>query len=596
MRRAGWWMAALLLPLALLLPSLQVAQAQVVTVDTAATARHQVIDGFGACCGALGAEEWYAQLFLDDAAFSILRMDITPAFTQRYSALQYCSPWFGQPPPLRLDDGGNGPDGSRTRPYTGAADYSRRFGGCSAPIAVMGPDIDANVKAFDFSQRAAAGPGALARRAMARKDANGRFRLYGSLWSPAPWLKVRSGNRYDAGAEPPLPARGTPFPFIWGGNFAGGALDTSGTPRAEFDDTALGGNGPTSALTQFARGLAAWLRGFQEAYGVRFDAISIQNELSFEQFYNSARYARAPGYIKALLAARAELDRYPDLAGIRITGPEDVMGGSAYQLWQLGSGRDTSHKNLQFIAAVQANPEAARALSFFSVHAYAADGINPAGADATTWRWWADGWNRSPAPGLPARASGFTDFGKKSWMTEASGEDPAWLWPADGTPDGGGWGIASKIQLALTAGRQNAWVYWQLANDDAVARETLTDEATGAASPKYVALKHFSRYIRPGAVRVEARVDGSDSLAASAFLHEADDALTVVLINRSRTPANVALQLPAAPAGIKTLQTHASSEGHYWQPSTVDAAGGTAAVTVPGFGIVTLHGSAATTR
>ncbi len=100
----------------------------------------------------------------------------------------------------------------------------------------------------------------------------------------------------------------TPWPFIWGGNFAGGELDISGTPRAEFDDSSLGGTGPTSALTQFARCTAAYLRGFQNAYNVRFYAISIQNELNFEEFYNSCTYPISSNYIIALKAVRAELD------------------------------------------------------------------------------------------------------------------------------------------------------------------------------------------------------------------------------------------------------------------------------------------------
>jgi len=93
----------------------------------------------------------------------------------------------------------------------------------------------------------------------------GDFKLFGSHWSPAPWLKVSSGNKYS-GSGFGMPANGTPWPFIWLGNFAGGRLDVSGAPLADFDDSALGGAGPTSALTQFARCAAAYVRGFQRAY------------------------------------------------------------------------------------------------------------------------------------------------------------------------------------------------------------------------------------------------------------------------------------------------------------------------------------------
>jgi hypothetical protein len=81
-----------------------------------------------------------------------------------------------------------------------------------------------------------------------------------------------------------------PFPFIWLGGFSGGVLDTSGAARPEFDDSSLGGPGPTSALTQFARCTAAYLRGFQNTYGVPLHAISIQNELDFDEWYGSCYY------------------------------------------------------------------------------------------------------------------------------------------------------------------------------------------------------------------------------------------------------------------------------------------------------------------
>ena len=187
-----------------LLPA--VARAQTVTIDTAT--RHQSIDGFGTCLGSAEAQQtWWQQLYFGDLGASIVRMDITPSFVSLYSNDSYCSPWFGQGAPLSLDNNGNGPDGTRTRQYTGAADYSDSFGGCSAPIAVMGPDIDSNVQLFDFSAKAI--PGLVAQLGKARAAQLGDFKLYASMWSPAPWVKISSGHTYSALPGPdPLPCPG----------------------------------------------------------------------------------------------------------------------------------------------------------------------------------------------------------------------------------------------------------------------------------------------------------------------------------------------------------------------------------------------------
>lgn len=452
----------------------------------------------------------------------------------------------------------------------------------------MGPDIDQNITYFDFNTGGPSVAGTLAKQGTDLDSRLGDFKLIGSLWSPAPWVKISSGNSIS-GQSGILPVNGTPWPFIWGGNFAGGKLDTSGTPLAEFDDSSLGGTGPTSALTQFTRCTAAYLRAFQNAYGVHFYAISIQNELNFEEFYNSCTYPLSPGYLVALKAIRAELDKYPDLAPIQLMGPEDLLGGDAYGLWQYGGGNSTVHKNLQYLQNIGVDPAASAALSLFCVHGYASDGANAAGVTPMEWDWWANGWTSSPAAGIPANVTGFTSYGKKSWMTETSGEATTWLSPASGFPSAGAWGLALRIHQALTTGQESAWIYWQLTDGNAVGAQTLTDSALLQNSPKYVAAKHFFRYIRPGAIAVGAAVNNSTNLLASAYLDETNRSLTVVLLNSASTPLTATIQVPNEPV-IESFRTYSSSGAGLWQPSEVPVNSATAAVLVPGYGVVTLYG------
>lgn len=385
-----------------------------------------------------------------------------------------------------------------------------------------------------------------------------------------------------------MPVPGTPWPFIWYDNYAGGKLDTSGTALAEFNN----GTGPTSALTQFARGIAAYLRGFQNAYQVRFYAISIQNELNFEEFYSSCTYPLSAGYIAALKAVRAELDQYPDLAPIKIMGPEDLLGGDIWGMWQYGGGASTIHKNLQYLQNIAASPQAAASEAFFCIHGYASDGVSAANATPTVWDWWANGWATSPTLGIPSNIKGFTYYGKKSWMTETSGEDPAWLAPSNGYPNAGAWSVALRLHQALSTGQQSAWLYWQLTDGNSVGAATLTSASLLANSPKYVAAKHFFRFIRPDAVRVNAIISGSTNLLASAYLHDTNRTLTVVMLNTSPDPLSATIAVPAQPPGITSFRAYTSSAANYWQSSTVPVTDGKAAVVAPGYGVVTLYGVA----
>lgn len=569
----------------MLASSLQPSSGQTVTIDTSPAGRHQVMDGFGTCiAGTEGEQGWWQNLYFNDLQASMLRMDLTPTFKPPYSDFTYNSPWFHNNPSLP------GPETNNVRTYTNASDYTRLFAGRHAQIAVMGPDINQNTNYFTFAADGPRVAGTLAKLGVSKAARLGDFKLIASHWSPAPWVKISSGNSIS-GQSGILPVNGTPWPFIWGGNFAGGKLDTSGTLRAEFDDSSQGGTGPTSALTQFARCTAAYLRGFQNAYNVRFYAVSIQNELNFEEFYNSCTYPLSTNYLIALKAVRAELDKYPDLAPIRLMGPEDLLGGDAYSMWQYGGGSSTVHKNLQYLQNLAADSQAAAAASFFCIHGYASDGVNAANANPTSWDWWANGWTTSPTAGIPANIHGYSFYGKKSWMTETSGENPAWLAPGSGYPNAGAWSLALRIHQALTAGRQSAWVYWQMTDGNAVGAQTLTSSALQTNSAKYVAAKHFFRYIRPGSVVVDATVGGSTNLLASAYLDETNRTLTVVLLNSSSNGLTATLNVPSTPK-IQSFRVFTSSNSNLWQSSVTTITNGATTVSVPGYGVVTLYGVA----
>mgnify|MGYP000845960850 CR=1 FL=1 len=546
--------------------------------------REQRIDGFGTCTYTGGSAEqpWFHELYYDELGASIVRADLTPRLKPPYSDFTYNSPWFHNNPPLP------GPENNNVRTYTGPNDYSREFAGKSAPIAIMGPDIEQNIAVFDYENTLPKGSGILAQVGTRRAEELGGFKLLGCFWSPVPWVKIATGN-VSPNYGGILPVQGTPWPYIWFDNFAGGKLDVSHTPLEVFND----GTGPTSALTQYARSCAAYILGYQRHFGVRFYAVSIQNEPGFEQYYNSAKYALSSEYIAALKALRTEFDRHPELKHIILSGTDDLLGNDAYGLWQFGGGATTQHKNLQYVANIEADPIAREALQIYSIHGYAANGVNAAEADPLQWRWWAEGWTESPAPGIPAPVSGFVATGKRSWMTETSGENTRWIWPQSGFPGGGAWSVALRIHQALTAGRQNAWLYWQMADGgETSSGETLTGSIELETAPKFNAARHFFRYIRPGAQRVDVQVE-SPTIDASAYVHDDDQTITYVLLNTTATAVTIEVDAPSLPSGVESFDVFTSSEQSYWIPSTAAVNDGRASVTVPGYGVVTLVGEGA---
>jgi O-glycosyl hydrolase len=575
----------LLAAIALSAPMLSAAT---ITIDDSATGTRQEIDAFGTCIGSPYAkEEWFQQLYWDDLRCTGMRMDITPGFISPYSDLSCYSPWFmggGTKSVFNLEDKANpdGPEGNRVRTYTGPDDYSREFGGKKAPIAVMGPDIAKNIALFDYKRDD--GAGAMAQAGLKREAQNGGFKLLGTLWSPEPWVKVTYGYKLDD-SKWPKPAKDTQTPFIWGGNYSGGKLDTSGTPLDVFND----GSGPTSSLTQFARSTAAWVKGFQDRYQVKFYAISLQNELTFPVFYNCCIYNKAADYAIAVKTVRAEFDKYPDLKPIRLIGPEDLLGGDCWGMWQLGSGVRQAQKNLQILKVLGDDPEAEKAMDLFCIHGYAGDGGTAAG-DPQQWSWWVDGWTTPPNPVLPKNIGGFTSYHKKSWMTETSGEQNGWL-TKPGEVGYGGFSIGLKMLKALTSGRESAFFYWQFAEKETTTTSCLTKKGGHPElEPKYVAAKHMYRYIRPGAVCLANTWDGPQQVASGVFWHAKDQTLTVVLVNAGKDPVDVEVKVPACAAALKSFASVTSSDGSYLVPGTAAVEAGVVKTSVPAFGMVTLQG------
>lgn len=566
--------------------------AQPGSITISDTVKYQIIDGFGAHqSDASINQSWWNQLFYDDLECSIYRVDLTPKLVSPYSDLNCFSPWFmgsSVKSVFNFEDASNpnGPEGNRVRTYTGPNDYSRQFGGRSAPIAVMGPDIEKNIAYFRYDVNTAIQTG------KQRINQLGDFKLIGSIWSPLPWVKVSSGNRYPENWWPG-PVINSPWPFIWGGNFSGGRLDVSNTPLQVFNDLNLGGTGPTSSLTQFARSTAAYILGYQRFHQQKFYAISIQNELNFEVYYSSMTYPLSSQYIAAIKVVRNEFDKYPELKDIRIMGPEDLLGGDSYGMWEYGG---PVHKNLQYLKNIAADPEALKALDFLCIHGYASDGVSTSGSNPGLWDWWVKGWTTSPAPGIPANVKGFSSLGKKSWMTETSGEYPDWIYPKAGFPGEGAFGVGIRIHQALTNGMESAWIYWTFTDSDSngnVSQYGLSNQASGNSSPKFNAAKHFYKFIRPGAVRINANVLGGNGIVASAYTQEQNKKITIVILNTSANLQTTNLKLPYTNV---VLNSYVSKENDYWKASTVNVSNGQANISIPAYGMLTLHGGIPSTE
>jgi O-glycosyl hydrolase len=476
-----------------------------VTID--ATDRRQSIDGFGTALGGstpanLVKSDDFQKMYFQDLGSSMLRVALN------FSTLK-------------------------------AAD-----GNLATPV-YLGPNIDKNIALFDWNQYNIKQSGIFARAAM--KQGLDDTKIIAAIWSPPHWMKgpeLNPNNGNVTSVQPVIDYTTYGVPNASGGSL----IDTEAN------------------LTQFARWVAAYVKGFEQTFGAPIYALSIQNELAFHEPYHSCVYTPEL-YAKALKF----VNRWFEVYGIetKLIGPEDVGVGSEKDPYIL-------RRQFEYIKAIRRDPAAMEAMDGWAIHGYANDGVN-------TYRspeMWEQYWNGRPQGNGPSWW-GIKGDNKFSWMTETSGQAHNWI---------GAMQLASSAQDALVQGNVNAWVYWGIASGNTSYNNHALTAGMDYDAMKYVGAKHFFRFIRPGAVRLNTTETDPYGVYASAFVHDEDKTLTGVVINNDKQEQEVRLRLPNLDVANFTTG-YLSTETDRWQRlRTIRIKNGVATVVLPPKSILTLQG------
>ncbi len=131
-----------------------------------------------------------------------------------------------------------------------------------------------------------------------------------------------------------------------------------------------------------------------------------------------------------------------------------------------------------------------------------------------------------------------------------------------------------------------------------------SDLADPDASEKYAAFKHFSRYVRPGAVRIESTFTGGQasvggasqydtlhSVNVSDFLHEEDQTLTYVLLNMTDSSESITINLPNEFTFEAFDQFRSSEVERFEELPTLLAQNDQLSLSLPRYSLVTLVGT-----
>jgi O-glycosyl hydrolase len=172
---------------------------------------------------------------------------------------------------------------------------------------------------------------------------------------------------------------------------------------------------------------------------------------------------------------------------------------------------------------------------------------------------------------------------ESEWSINGSNWDTGW---DDGTADSG-YSWAQNVQTGMTGANLSAFLYWWgISNTSHDSSLIGLSGSTLTPSKRYYALANYSRFIRPGAVRIGA-TSGASGLSVSAY-RNSDGSVILVALNSagSATSATYSLANTGTATGTATpYLTNASSSTA--AQAGIALSGGTFTATVPARSLVT---------
>jgi O-glycosyl hydrolase len=311
--------------------------------------------------------------------------------------------------------------------------------------------------------------------------------------------------------------------------------------------TLCGVPGATCASGDWRQAYANYLAQYAKDYaaaGVPLSYVGPENEANI-----------GPGYDSMIMspAQTADFMQYlgPTLA---FSGLRTQAECCATEGWDLAQ---------QYAAAIEADPLANFWTPLFTSHGYTEAPDSPLA-----------GWDK------PAWETEWSTF--QTW-------DPAW---DDGTTASGlSW--AQNIYDGLTAANLSAFLYWwgtstpTFNGDNESLVQVNTTAGTVAPSGRLWAFANYSRFVRPGAIRIGASSANSD-LEVTAF-RNTNGSIAVVVLNTATTAQQASFGLQGVPAGPVAIPylTDASNDTAGQRPVAVNH--GSFEMNLPARSLVTFY-------
>lgn len=173
--------------------------------------------------------------------------------------------------------------------------------------------------------------------------------------------------------------------------------------------------------------------------------------------------------------------------------------------------------------------------------------------------------------------------GKEVWMTEhyTDSKDPGNIWPLS-------LDVGTEIQNVMKA-NMNAYIWWFIVRFYGPIGDGTNGTTAGQITKRGYVMSQFSRFIRPGYVRVSASGpsgSGSSDITVTAYKDPSNQSVAIVVENPDTPPQKITFKMNGAAPG--TLHQYVTTSTQNAEKGTdIQVSGSSFTVTLPGESITT---------
>lgn len=150
---------------------------------------------------------------------------------------------------------------------------------------------------------------------------------------------------------------------------------------------------------------------------------------------------------------------------------------------------------------------------------------------------------------------------------------------------------AHNIHDYLTVANVSGWQYWDLVTCCGNFNFGLTDQSFNPAK-RFYAVGNWSKFVRPGWVRIDAAANPQSGVYISAFKDPVSAAFAIVAVNQNSTGVGMDFSLSGFPSVTSVTPTLTSATVDLADQTNTNVTGGAFSYSLPGMSVVTFHGVA----